>query len=173
VTPSGVSPRATPGHPNAVWVSTANEHDEFGAVSEDAENRIAQADKRMRKIDGMRQEVKGPLLYGPEEAELTLVCWGSTYGPVREAVDRLNEQQAGRVNMLHFTALHPFPPEAEAALDRAQRTVVVEGNVTGQLETLIRARTALSVDDSMRKYDGRAFTPEYVVNDPAVTDVVS
>ena len=41
VTESGVSPRATPGHPNAVWVSSANEHDEFGAVSEDAQNRIA------------------------------------------------------------------------------------------------------------------------------------
>ncbi len=173
VTPSGVSPRATPGHPNAVWVSTANEHDEFGAVSEDAENRIAQADKRMRKMDGMRQDVEGPALYGPEEAEVTLVCWGSTYGPVREAVDRLNEEQAGRANMLHFTALHPFPPEARAALDQAQRTVVVEGNVTGQLETLIRARTGLSVDGSMRKYDGRAFTPEYVVNDPALAEAVS
>jgi 2-oxoglutarate ferredoxin oxidoreductase subunit alpha len=168
VTESGVSPRATPGHPNAVWVSTGNEHDEFGAVSEDAENRIAQADKRQRKMVGMGQAVDGPdgwpaALYGPEEAEVTLVCWGSTYGPTREAVERLNAERAGRANMLHFTALHPFPSAAEAALERAQRTIVVEGNVTGQLETLIRARTGLSVDGSMRKYDGRAFSPEYIV----------
>ena len=168
LTESGVSPRATPGHPNAVWVTTANEHDEFGAVSEDAENRIAQADKRERKMAGMGEVVDGPdgwpaALYGPEEADVTLVCWGSTYGPVREAVERLNTEVAGRANMLHFTALHPFPSEAAAALERAERTVVVEGNVTGQLETLIRARTGLSVDDSMRKYDGRAFSPEYIV----------
>jgi len=168
VTESGVSPRATPGHSNAVWVSTANEHDEFGAVSEDAGNRTAQADKRMRKMEGLRDEVDGPngwppALYGPEEADVTFVCWGSTYMPVQEAVDRLNGSQAGRANMLHFTALHPFPSEAEAALERAQRTIVIEGNATGQLETLIRARTGLSVDGSMRKYDGRAFSPEYIV----------
>jgi 2-oxoglutarate ferredoxin oxidoreductase subunit alpha len=163
VTESGVSPRATPGHPNAVWVSTANEHDEFGAISEDADNRIAQADKRMRKMEGMQDEMEAPSLYGPDEAEVTFVSWGSTHGPIREAVDRLNEEQAGRANVLHFSALHPFPPEATAALEQAQRTIVVEGNATGQLETLIRARTGLSMDGSMRKYDGRAFIPEYIV----------
>jgi 2-oxoglutarate ferredoxin oxidoreductase subunit alpha len=163
VTESGVSPRATPGHANAVWVSTANEHDEFGAISEDAQNRIAQADKRWRKMEGMTQEVEGPSLYGPEGADVTFVCWGSTYGPLREAVDWLNEEQADRVNMLHFTALHPFPPAAEGALKQAQRLIAVEGNVTGQLETLILARTGLSMDGSIRKYDGRAFSPEYIV----------
>jgi 2-oxoglutarate ferredoxin oxidoreductase subunit alpha len=168
VTDSGVSPRATPGHPNAVWVSTGNEHDEFGSVSEDAENRIAQADKRMRKMKGMSEEVDAPTLHGPEEAELTFVCWGSTYGPVREAVERLNGEQVGRANVLHFTALHPFPGEAEPTLRQAERTIVVEGNVTGQLETLIRARTGLSMDASIRKYDGRAFSPEYLVGHPAV-----
>ena len=163
VTESGISPRATPGHPNAVWVSTANEHDEFGAVSEDAGNRIEQAEKRMRKMEGMTGEVDGPHRFGPEDAQMTLVCWGSTFGPVREAVDRLNGQNPGRANMLHFTALHPFPPEAEEALEQGNKTIVVEGNVTGQLETLIRARTGLSVDGSIRKYDGRAFSPEYIV----------
>ena len=176
VTESGVSPRATPGHPNAVWVSTANEHDEFGAVSEDAENRTTQADKRMRKMKGMSEEVDvSPELsttrYGPADADVTFISWGSTYGPLREAVERLNEGSAGRANMLHFTALHPFPTDAKAALERADRTIVVEGNVTGQLETLIRARTGLSVDGSIRKYDGRAFSPEYVVGHPVVADL--
>jgi 2-oxoglutarate ferredoxin oxidoreductase subunit alpha len=163
VTESGVSPRATPGHPNAVWVSTANEHDEFGAVSEDAENRTTQADKRMRKMQGMSREVSDPTLYGPEEADVTFVCWGSTYGPVREAVDWLNEELAGRANMLHFTALHPFPSDSRVVLEQAGRTIAVEGNATGQLETLIRARTGLSMDRSIRKYDGRSFSPEHIV----------
>ncbi len=163
VTESGVSPRATPGHPNAVWVSTANEHDELGAISEDAENRTQQAEKRMRKMEGMTQDVDAPNLYGPDEAEVTFVCWGSTYGPLREAVDRLNEGGQDRANMLHFTALHPFPPAAEDALRRSRHIIAVEGNVTGQLETLIRARTGISVDGSIRKYDGRAFSPEFLV----------
>jgi 2-oxoglutarate ferredoxin oxidoreductase subunit alpha len=168
VTDSGVSPRATPGHRNAVWVSTANEHDEFGAISEDAGNRSAQAEKRMRKMEGMRKALEGSggwpaTLYGPQPAEVTLVCWGSTYGPAREAVERLNAEEAGRANMIHFTALHPFPSNAISLLEEAERTWVVEGNITGQLETLIRARTGLSMDGSIRKYDGRAFTPEYIV----------
>jgi pyruvate/2-oxoacid:ferredoxin oxidoreductase alpha subunit len=66
--------------------------------------------------------------------------------------------------MLHLTALHPFPPAATGALERARRLIAVEGNVTGQLETLIRARTGIAVDGSIRRYDGRAFTPETIVN---------
>jgi 2-oxoglutarate ferredoxin oxidoreductase subunit alpha len=180
VTQSGVSPRAVPGHPNAVYVSTANEHDERGAVNEEPDNRAAQAEKRMRKMEGMVQEVEGPSWYGPEEAELTFICWGSTYGPLREAVDRLNADRpgpstlrrgsgraslrTGRANMLHFSELHPFPLEAtEAALERTKRTIMVEGNATGQLETLLRARTGRSVDGAIHKYDGRAFTPGYIV----------
>jgi 2-oxoglutarate ferredoxin oxidoreductase subunit alpha len=79
-------------------------------------------------------------------------------------VDRLNAEQPGKANILHFSALHPFPVEAtEAALERAGPTVAVEGNSTGQLETLLRARTGRSVEGTIRKYDGRAFTPGYVL----------
>jgi len=166
VTESGVSPRALPGHPNAVWVSSSNEHYESGAITEDAATRIAQVEKRQRKLVGMAQEVASPTPYGPDEADVTLLCWGSTYGPLREAVDRLNAEKAGRANLLHFNGLHPFPVEAtEQVLAKAKRTIVVEGNATGQLETLLRARTGRSVDGAIHKYDGRAFTPEYLIKE--------
>lgn len=164
VTESGVSPRALPGHPNGVYVGTGDEHDEYGAINEEADNRTAQVDKRMRKMEGMVQEVEGPSRYGPEDAAVTFLCWGSTYGPLREAVDRLNGAQPGQANMLHFSALHPFPAEAsEAALARARRTVVVEGNSTGQLEMLFRTHIGQSVDEAIHKYDGRPFSPEYIL----------
>ena len=71
----------------------------------------------------------------------------------------------GRANMLTFSTLHPFPLEAtETALERTKRTIMVEGNATGQLEMLLRARTGRSVDGTIRKYDGRAFTPEYILS---------
>ncbi len=164
VTSSGVSPRVLLGHPNTVWSTSSDEHDECGAISEEAADRIAQMDKRMRKLTGMAGEMQPPSWYGAQPAEWTLIGWGSTYGPLREAVDRLNAQRPGRANMLHMDDIYPLPLEATiAALRQARRTVVVEGNATGQFETLLRGLTGHVADGSIRKYDGRAFTPEFIV----------
>ena len=164
VTESGVSPRAVPGHPQAIYVATGNEHEESGAISEEPEVRIAQVEKRQRKLIGMAEEMSGPQRYGPEEAEVTFVSWGSTYGPLREAVDRLNAEQPGRANFLHFVDLWPFPTAATlAAFESARRLVAVEVNATAQLATLIRSQTGRQMDGLILKYDGRSFTPEYIV----------
>ena len=203
VTSSGVSPRAVPGHPKAVYVAAGNEHEESGAITEEPEMRTAQVEKRQHKLVGMAGEMSGPLRYGPPEAEVTFLSWGSTYGPLREAVDRLNAGQAGRppsvppthggeergpstrsfdpstglrtsfaqdrlrtgrANMLHFVDLWPFPAEAvTAALESARQVVAVEVNATAQLATLIRSQTGRQMDGMILKYDGRAFTPEYII----------
>jgi 2-oxoglutarate ferredoxin oxidoreductase subunit alpha len=164
ITDSGVSPRAVPGHPQAVYVASGNEHDESGSVTEEPEMRAAQVEKRQRKLVGMAEEISAPQLYGPAQARTTFICWGSTYGPLREAVDRLNAEQAGRANMLHFVDLWPLPSEAvTAALARAKQVVAVENNATAQLATLIRAHTGHAVDGQVLRYDGRSFTPAYIL----------
>jgi 2-oxoglutarate ferredoxin oxidoreductase subunit alpha len=164
VTDSGVSPRAVPGHHQAVYVASGNEHEESGAVTEEPEMRAAQVEKRQRKLAGMAEEISPPRRYGPAEARTTFVCWGSTYGPLRETVDRLNAEQAGRANMLHFVDLWPFPVEAvTAALERANQVIAVECNATAQLATLIRANTGRAVDGKVLRYDGRSFTPAFIL----------
>jgi 2-oxoglutarate ferredoxin oxidoreductase subunit alpha len=76
----------------------------------------------------------------------------------------MNAERAGRANLLHFTDLWPFPTEAAtAALKSARRRIGVEGNATAQLATLIRANTGLAMDGTILRYDGRAFTPEYIM----------
>jgi 2-oxoglutarate ferredoxin oxidoreductase subunit alpha len=66
--------------------------------------------------------------------------------------------------MLHYSALWPFPIEAtEAALKKARRVVDVEVNATGQLARLIRTETGFVPDDQILRYDGRPFTPEYII----------
>jgi 2-oxoglutarate ferredoxin oxidoreductase subunit alpha len=169
ITESGVSPRAIPGHPKAVYTSTSNEHNERGMISEEPADRVAQVDKRMRKLDAAVGEIAAPAWYGPAEAELTCVCWGTTVGPLREAVERYNAARrragaGGSANVLHFTELWPFPTDAvNEALDRAGKLVAVEVNATAQLATLIRAQTGRAMDDTLLRYDGRAFTPEYIL----------
>jgi len=164
VTESGISPRALPGHPEAVYVTPGNEHTVEGRITEEIPLRVEQMEKRMRKAELAAQEIAGPTLYGPEEAEVTFICWGSSYGPVREAVDNLNRE--GEVaNLLHFRELYPFPAaETIASLSGVRRSIVVEGNYTGQLQTLIQAHTGRLMPYSIRKYDGRPFSPEYILD---------
>ncbi|NIO68488.1 MAG: hypothetical protein GTN71_05430, partial [Anaerolineae bacterium] len=50
-----------------------------------------------------------------------------------------------------------------AALESARRVVAVEVNATAQLATLIRSQTGRQMDGTILKYDGRAFTPEYII----------
>lgn len=164
VTESGVSPRALPGHPKAVYTTPSDERTEYGAFeSEDAANRLQQHSKRMRKLEAARAEMTGPTLYGPEEAEITLVGWGSTLGALRESVDLLNRERAQAANLLHFTDIWPFPPGAEPALARARQLVVVEENYTGQFARLLRSETGRKPDHIITRIDGRAVTPDYVL----------
>ena len=162
-TESGISPRAIPGHPRAVLSVASDEHDEEGHFMEEIDNRRRMMRKRMRKLEGAEKEMRPPRRYGPPEAETTLVCWGSTFGPCKEAADEINAA-GGSANVLQFLDLWPLPEEATAAaLGECRRTVVVEQNYTSQLAKLLRMTVGIEVDGTLTKYDGRAFTPEEIV----------
>jgi 2-oxoglutarate ferredoxin oxidoreductase subunit alpha len=68
---------------------------------------------------------------------------------------------AGMINLNH---LSPFPAEAVTdAMEKASRSIVVEGNATGQLANLIRTETGIKVDGKILKFDGRPITPGYII----------
>jgi 2-oxoglutarate/2-oxoacid ferredoxin oxidoreductase subunit alpha len=164
ITEDGVSPRALPGsHPKAVYLSTANEHTEAGHITEDPDISTAMVSKRVRKLQAIAADIRPPNRYGPEEADVTFVCWGSSFGPVYEAMKRMNED-GGSANMVHFVDLWPFPAEAaREALAGANKLVDVEGNATAQFAFLLQAHTGIEVDQKILKYDGRGFTPGYIL----------
>jgi len=161
ITPDGVSPRAIQGTSvKAVFMSTGNEHRQDGHITEDAQISRDMLDKRMRKLEGIRQEMRPPIVEGPAQSDLTFISWGATYGPLFEAVQLLNEQ--GRsANMVHFIDLWPFP-DCEM-LEAANHIVAVEGNATAQLAFLLRAYAGIEVDDTILRYDGRPFTSAYIL----------
>ncbi|HYM68508.1 MAG TPA: 2-oxoacid:acceptor oxidoreductase subunit alpha [bacterium] len=163
-TPSGISPRALPGHPKAVHQACSDEHDEYGHFEdEDAANRLRMAGKRMRKFRNIVEDLGGPTIYGPEGADLTLMGWGSSYGAMREAVDRLNAGGT-RANLLHFVDVWPFPEAKAAPLIEAARTLVaVEGNQTGQFAHLVRAMTGRRADHFVLRWDGRPLSADYIL----------
>lgn len=165
LTDDGISPRAIPGHPNAVYTSTSDEHTEYGRIEdEDAANRIAQHSKRMRKLETIKQEMRMPEWYGPADAPVTLMGWGSTRYVIRQAVDALNARGVV-VNALHFTDIYPLDEARLAqALARARYLIAVEGNYTGQLAQVVRVYTGRAVDNKILKYDGRPFTSGEIVD---------
>jgi len=165
ITPSGISPRALPLQGRALVVTDADEHNEEGHLIEDARTRTQMMLKRLRKLEGLRDEVGLPRIYGPPKAETTLIGWGSTHGALKEAVDILRREGLD-VNLLHLNELWPFPAKAVSdVLDGASRSFVVENNATGQLARLIRSETGEKVTGRILKFDGRPFTPAFIVGE--------
>ena len=162
VTKSGVSPRAFPGLGKALVVTDCDEHDEEGHLTEDAAQRTAQVQKRLRKISPLNKEIGTLRKHGSREPETTLIGWGSSYGAVHEAVDILRKEGAS-VNMLHLNELWPFPTKAVVdAVGSARNSYVVENNATGQVAQLIKTQTGYDVTGRILKFDGRPFTPAYI-----------
>jgi 2-oxoglutarate ferredoxin oxidoreductase subunit alpha len=163
LTESGVSPRVLPGQKDALVVTAGDEHTEDGHITESADVRDRMVRKRLTKLDGVRKAIGAPHPYGPTEADMVLVSWGSTYGALREAVDRLNGTGAA-VRMIHLSEVWPFPREAfSGLLEGSRQFMVVEGNATGQMAHLIRAETGLEAAGRILKFDGRPITPAYIV----------
>jgi 2-oxoglutarate ferredoxin oxidoreductase subunit alpha len=163
ITESGVSPRAIPLEGSALVVSDADEHNEEGHLIESAEIRAQMVSKRLRKLNGLRQEIAPPRVYGLPNAKTRLIGWGSTYGALKEAVHLLR-QNGTDVSLLHLNELWPFPTSTMASLlEGAKKSIVVENNATGQLARLIRAETGIEVTNRILKFDGRPFTPDYLV----------
>lgn len=164
VTDDGVSTRALPGVEGAVQLVNSYEHDEFGygAAGETVANRSAQNDKRLRKSELARTIVPRPRHFGASGGPISVVAFGSSKMPVREAIEWLAAEGVS-VELLHLVTLEPFPAdEVTAYLTNAASTLVVEGNATGQLEGLIRQNCLLAPDHHLRRSDGRPISPELV-----------
>jgi len=154
---SGVSPRLRPGFRGQLVHMLGAEHDEDGFQVEDAGVRARMHEKRMRKLAAMSKAVDEPTCYPEETADCVVVCFGSTYGAAREAVDMLRAERMS-VAMLHLCELAPFPRErVSARLSSARKVITVEGNSTGQLAALLRRETGIKAGAQVLKYDGRPF----------------
>jgi 2-oxoglutarate ferredoxin oxidoreductase subunit alpha len=80
-------------------------------------------------------------------------------------VDKFNSQNGDKANLLHFTDLWPLPVDKLTPhLEKVRRLVTVENNATGQFARLLRAYAGVEADQQISRFDGRPFSPEYVLN---------
>lgn len=160
----GISPRALPGHPKGIWTTTSDEHNEMGEIIEEADIRIKMHEKRMKKLETALPDMKAPILYGPKNAEITFICWGSTIAPLQAAVQELNKTKKDQANILQFIDLWPInEKKVRPILEKAGKLIAVEGNFTGQLANLLKMTLGIEVAGKILKYDGRPFSPEYIL----------
>ncbi len=108
-----------------------------GNIDYSAENHQRMTDTRKAKIDNIDRSIPHQAVeVGPQSGPLVVVGWGSTYGPIRQAVE-LVRAKGHDVAHVHIRHIWPLPANLGALLKGYARILVPEMN-TGQLKTLLR-----------------------------------
>ncbi len=147
----------------------SDEHDETGHITESAEVREHMVDKRMRKLDLLKEELIEPEFIGDQDCDTLLLAWGSLWGPVKEAVEKLNLGAANELDGAHkygalvFGDIWPLPTkELLDKVPQVNRIINIEQNATGQLASIISEVTGIRCTNSVLKYDGRPMSSQFI-----------
>ena len=162
-TANHISPMGIPGEPTGMYVATGIEHDEYGHPAYTPEIHLGMGHKRWDKLEPLKAGAPHAAHGEEHPTDVAFIGFGSTFGPAREAIDRLTEQGMS-VGSFYPRVLMPFP--ADRVIDfvkDAKRIVVPEVNFTGQLARLIRAETGIELE-SVAKCDGLPFTAEAIMD---------
>src|SRR6476646_7489516 len=137
------------------------EPDEMGHPTGSPKLHMAMTAKRRNKLRKLAEEIPVPEVYGDQDGGTLLVGWGSTYGPIHDAV-KLAREHGEKAGALHLRHLHPLPNGLEKIFAKFKRIVTVEMNDQGlygfgQLATILRARYCEPKIQSITKTDGLTF----------------
>ncbi|MBN9108917.1 MAG: 2-oxoacid:acceptor oxidoreductase subunit alpha [Pseudonocardia sp.] len=150
-------PWAVPGTPGLEHrIGGLEKADGRGSISYEPDNHDRMVRLRAEKIGGIRvpdAEVDDP----SGDADVLVVGWGSTYGPIVAAARRVRGM-GHRVATLHLRNLNPFPANLGELL-RGYGTVLVPEMNLGQLVMLLRARYLVDAQ-SYTKVSGLPFKAE-------------
>jgi 2-oxoglutarate ferredoxin oxidoreductase subunit alpha len=142
-------------------VVTGLEHDESGHPTGSPILHTAMTARRRNKLQQLAADIPLPEVYGDPDGEALIVGWGSTYGPIHEAVKsaRIRGESISALNLRH---LNPLPNGLEKIFARFKRIIVAEMNDQGlygygQLATVLRARYCDPKIRSLTKTDGLTF----------------
>jgi len=116
---------------------------------------------RARKIAGIAREIPPTQVFGDAEGDLVVLGWGSTYGPIREAVKHVREK-GKKVSHVHLRYLNPLPRDLEETLKRFKRVMIPEMNM-GQLLKMVRADYLIDAF-GFNKIQGRPFKVSEIEN---------
>jgi 2-oxoglutarate ferredoxin oxidoreductase subunit alpha len=165
-TEDGISPRAFVGTPGIVMWYTGDEHDEHGHITEDPETRYMMYMKRLKKLETADREIpeeERAILYGDENADITIVSWGSTKGAILDAMEILRDR-GYRIRFLQIKVFSPFPKNIVRRILSSSNIVIdIENNYLGQAAKVIAMETGILIKHKALKWTGRPVTETEVI----------
>lgn len=160
VTEDGISPRGIPGFGQGMVGVDSDEHDEEAHITESALVRIAMHEKRLRKLDLMKESALMPEeIEAVKGAKTLVVTWGSNRGILEEALSKIKDES---VAGLHFCQVYPLNPKAKKLFSK-KKIIVMENNVVGQFADLLERDLDIEVSERILKYDGSPYSVEETV----------
>ncbi len=166
----GVSKRWLPGSEAETYCAQGYEHFSDGSFDESSENTVRQVEKRIRKMEALRERLPEAELMTIDNGQLTIdnfsqnkidilfISWGSNKNAILDAMHvaaiRKSQQSIG---YLHYTYLWPLKTGKFMDLaSRAKRVILVEGNAQGQLGMLIKQECGFEFEERVLRFDGRS-----------------
>ena len=126
-----------------------------GNISYDAANHQKMTDIRKNKIDGIANDIpEQKVTRGEDAGEIAVVGWGSTFGPITRAVQKIR-LEGHKVSHIHIRHIWPLPKNLASLLNGFKKVIVAEIN-TGQLITVLRSQYLIDAQ-GLNKISGQPF----------------
>lgn len=154
-------PWAIPGTPGLEHrIGSLEKQERTGNVSYDPANHEAMVKLRQEKVNRAADSIPPLTVRGEDSGDVLLLGWGSTFGAIATAGDRLREM-GHKVSTAHLRHLMPMPSNTEQVLRRFERVIIPENNM-GQLLMLIRSKFLIDAK-GINHVRGRAFRVDSIV----------
>jgi 2-oxoglutarate/2-oxoacid ferredoxin oxidoreductase subunit alpha len=153
--------RKTPGE--TIIKRSSYEHDSEWNTTESAELTKLNSEARIEKYNQIKEDCKNfqmIKIYGNPKAKNLIIGWGSTKTVILDAIDSIDESiknSKGDYKFLQVLYMKPISNEIKQHIKQAEKTILIENNLTGQLGRLIREKTGISIKNRILKYDSRPF----------------
>jgi len=160
VSDSGISKRGIPGFGKGLVRVDSDEHDEEGRITEDMGVRVTMTDKRLKKLDLIKESIIDPIFTGSQDYDTLVIGWGSTYNVIKEALEEIDNK---KISYLHFEQVYPISNKVKTYLKKAKNIIIIENNATAQFSKLLCISTGIEIKNTILKYNGIHFYQEELV----------
>lgn len=152
------SKKSVPGKGQKMKMYNSYEHDEDGFSIEGAEESKKMAEERFGKVKDILKEMPKVNLFGSDKAKKIIVSWGSTKGAILEALKNMKNKED--FAFLQIRGMWPIDPRIGQIISAFKERILIENNISGQMETLLKSQMTVDFTKRILKYDGRPFFPE-------------